>query len=148
MTNSLSSLSTTIYVGNIQSIPDEQLREYFQRFAPIEDLYHNCSCPADEWLIDFRFIRFTSNTDISIFINNQVDHTICRTHLDIHTYEAACRSDTRLAADRKICIAHTDTKLNRNVVKKVDEIIMCSSLVFDLLVVLFPCRHLPSMDEY
>ena len=44
---------------------------------------------------------------------------ICRIRLDIHPYEAAFRDETRLVLDRKICIAHTDSKLDRNVIKKV-----------------------------
>ncbi|CAF0806411.1 unnamed protein product [Rotaria sordida] len=112
------STSTTIYVGNIQSIKDEQLREYFQRFGNIEALYHNCTRAADEWLIDYRFIRFSSDTDMNIFFKNKIDHIICRIVLDIHPYEAAFRDETRLMLDRKICIAHTDSKLNRNAIKK------------------------------
>ncbi|CAF2484381.1 unnamed protein product [Rotaria sp. Silwood2] len=113
-----SSTSTTIYVGNIQSIKDEQLREYFQRFGKVEALYHNCTRAADEWLIDYRFIRFSSDTDMNIFFKNKIDHSICRILLDIHPYEAAFRDETRLVLDRKICIAHTDSKLNRNAIKK------------------------------
>ncbi|CAF3113230.1 unnamed protein product, partial [Rotaria sp. Silwood2] len=33
--------SNIIYVGNIQSIDDNTLREYFQRFGEIEALFHN-----------------------------------------------------------------------------------------------------------
>ena len=113
------SLARTVYVGNIQSIPDEQLREYFQRLASIEAFYHHCSNPADEWLVDYRFIRFAPLTDMSLFLTNKVDHTICRIQLDIHSYDDACREGTRLISDRKICVAHTDPRLNRNVVKKV-----------------------------
>ncbi|CAF1087032.1 unnamed protein product [Rotaria sp. Silwood1] len=115
---SSSSTSTTIYVGNIQSIKDEQLREYFQRFGKVEALYHNCTRAADEWLIDYRFIRFSSDTDMNIFFKTKIDHMICRIVLDIHPYEAAFRDETRLLLDRKICIAHTDSKLNRNAIKK------------------------------
>lgn len=114
-------LARTIYVGNIQSIPDQQLQEYFQRLATIEAFYHHYSNPADEWLIDYRFIRFAPHTDMNLFLTNKVDHTICRVHLDIRSCEDACRDETRLISDRKICIAHTDSKLNRNVVKKVTE---------------------------
>lgn len=110
--------SHTIYVGNIQSLKDDQLRDYFQRFGQIEALYHNCTRAAEEWLIDHRFIRFTSDTDMSVFLTNQVDHMICRIRLDIHPYQVAFRDETRLISDRKICIAHTDSKLNRNVIKK------------------------------
>ncbi|CAF3710254.1 unnamed protein product [Rotaria sp. Silwood1] len=110
--------SNTIYVGNIQSIDDNTLREYFQRFGEIESLNHNCSRAVDEWLIDYRFIRFSSDTDINIFLTNKIDHTICRIRLDIHSYDAAFNDDTRLTLDRKICIAHTNTKLDRNIVKK------------------------------
>jgi RNA recognition motif-containing protein len=113
-----SSSSNTIYVGNIQSIKDEQLREYFERFGKIEAFYHNCTRAADEWLIDYRFIRFSSDTDMSVFLTNKIDHIICRIRLDIHSYEAAFCDDTRLILDRKICIAHTDSKLDRNVIKK------------------------------
>ncbi len=116
--NNMSSPSNTIYVGNIQSIKDEQLREYFERFGRIEAFYHNCTRAADEWLIDYRFIRFSSDTDMTTFFTNKIDHVICRIRLDIHPYEAAFRDDTRLTLDRKICIAHTDSKLDRNVVKK------------------------------
>ena len=117
MFSSSSSLNT-IYVGNIQSIKDEQLREYFERFGKIEAFYHNCTRAADEWLIDYRFIQFSSDTDMNAFITNKIDHFICRIRLDIHPYEAAFRDETRLISDRKICIAHTDPKLDRNVVKK------------------------------
>ena len=61
--------SNTIYVGNIQSIDDDTLREYFQRFGAIEEFFHNCSRAADEWLIDYRFIRFSSDTDMNIFLS-------------------------------------------------------------------------------
>lgn len=111
--------SNTIYVGNIQSIDDDTLREYFQRFGDIEEFFHNCSRAADQWLIDYRFIRFTSNTDINIFLTNKIDHTISRIHLDIHSYDAAFNDETRLLSDRKICIAHTNPKLDRNIIKKV-----------------------------
>jgi hypothetical protein len=111
--------SNTIYVGNIQSIDDNTLREYFQHFGEIEGFFHNCSRAADEWLIDYRFIRFSSDTDINIFLTNKIDHTICRIHLDIHSYDAAFNDETRLISDRKICIAHTNSKLNRNIIKKV-----------------------------
>ncbi|CAF1059519.1 unnamed protein product [Rotaria sordida] len=110
--------SNTIYVGNIQSIDDNTLREYFQRFGDIESLFHNCSRAVDEWLIDYRFIRFSSDTDINIFLTNKIDHTICRIRLDIHSYDAAFNDDTRLILDRKICIAHTNPKLDRNIIKK------------------------------
>jgi RNA recognition motif-containing protein len=110
--------SNTIFVGNIQSIKDEQLREYFQRFGKIEGFYHNCTCAADEWLIDYRFIRFSSDTNMSVFLTNKIDHMICRIRLDIYPYDAAFRDETRLILDRKICIAHTDSKLDRNVIKK------------------------------
>lgn len=113
-----SSTSTTIYVGNIQSITDEQLREYFQRFGTVEACYHNCTRAADQWLIDYRFIRFSSDTNMNLILTNKVDHTIGRTRLDIHSYEAAFSDDTRLVVDRKICVAHTDPKLNRNRIKK------------------------------
>jgi RNA recognition motif-containing protein len=113
-----SSSSNIIFVGNIQSIKDEQLREYFQRFGKIEAFYHNCTCAADEWLIDYRFIRFSSDTDMSVFLTNKIDHIICRIRLDIYPYDAALRDETRLILDRKICIAHTDSKLDRNVIKK------------------------------
>lgn len=110
--------STTIYVGNIQSIKDEQLREYFERFGQIEAFYHNCTRAADEWLIDYRFIRFTSNTNINELLSNKIDHTISRICLDIHPYDVVFREETRLVSDRKICIAHTNPKLDRNIVKK------------------------------
>ncbi|UJR09060.1 hypothetical protein I4U23_013308 [Adineta vaga] len=110
--------SNTIYVGNIQSIDDNTLREYFQRFGDIEEFFHNCTRAADEWLIDYRFIRFSSETDMNIFLTNKIDHTICRIRLDIHSYDAAFNDDTRLMLDRKVCIAHTNSKLDRNVVKK------------------------------
>lgn len=110
--------STTIYVGNIQSIKDEQLREYFQRFGQIESLYHNCTRAADEWLIDYRFIRFTSDTNMNVFLSSKLDHVICRIRLDIYPYDAVFREETRLTLDRKICIAHTNPKLDRNMVKK------------------------------
>jgi hypothetical protein len=113
-----SSSSKTIYVGNIQSIKDEQLQEYFQQFGKIEAFYHNCTRAADEWLIDYRFIRFSSETDMNVILTNKIDHIICRIRLDIHPYEAAFRDETRLILDRKICIAHTDSKLDRNVIKK------------------------------
>ncbi|CAM2727200.1 unnamed protein product [Rotaria socialis] len=113
-----SSTSTTIYVGNIQSITDDQLHEYFQRFGKIEACYHNCTRAADEWLIDYRFIRFSSDTNMNIILTNKIDHTIGRIRLDIHPYEAAFHDDTRLVLDRKICIAHTDINLNRNLIKK------------------------------
>ncbi|CAF2119828.1 unnamed protein product [Rotaria magnacalcarata] len=112
------STCNTIYVGNIQSIDDNTLREYFQRFGEIEALFHNCSRAVDEWLIDYRFIRFSSNTDISMFLTNKVDHTIGRIRLDIHTYDVAFNDETRLLLDRKICIAHTNPKLDRNIIKK------------------------------
>ncbi|CAF0912941.1 unnamed protein product [Adineta steineri] len=112
------STSNTIYVGNIQSIDDNTLREYFQRFGEIEAFFHNCSRSADEWLIDYRFIRFSSDTDINIFLTNKIDHTICRIRLDIHSYDAVFSDETRLLSDRKICIAHTNSQLNRNVIKK------------------------------
>lgn len=111
--------SKTIYVGNIQSIDDDTLREYFQRFGEIEALYHNGARAADEWLIDYRFIRFSPNTDVNIFVSHKIDHTICRIRLDIHSYDAAFLEETRLMSDRKICIAHTNPKLDRNIVKKV-----------------------------
>ena len=111
-------LSTTIYVGNIQSIKDEQLREYFERFGQIEAFYHNCTRAADEWLIDYRFIRFTSDTNMNALLSNKIDHLISRIRLDIHPYDAVFREETRLTLDRKICIAHTDPKLDRNMVKK------------------------------
>ncbi|CAF3252240.1 unnamed protein product [Rotaria sp. Silwood2] len=110
--------SNIIYVGNIQSIDDNTLREYFQRFGEIEALFHNCSRAVDEWLIDYRFIRFSSDTDINIFLTNKIDHTICRIRLDIHSYDAVFNDDTRLTLDRKICIAHTNPKLDRNIIKK------------------------------
>jgi len=113
-----SSSSNTIYVGNIQSIKDDQLREYFERFGKIESFYHNCTRAADEWLIDYRFIRFSSDTDMNAILTNQIDHIICRIRLDIHPYQAVFRDETRLILDRKICIAHTDPKLDRNVIKK------------------------------
>lgn len=113
-----SPISKTIYVGNIQSISDQQLRDYFQQFGKIQDLYHNNKRAADEWLIDYRFIRFSSDTDMNMMLTNRVDHTIGRIRLDIHPYEAAFREETRLVSDRKICIAHTDMKLNRNAIKK------------------------------
>ena len=109
----------TIYVGNIQSIDDDTLREYFQRFGEIEALYHNGARAADEWLIDYRFIRFSPNTDVNIFLSHKIDHTICRIRLDIYSYDAAFLEETRLMSDRKICIAHTNPKLDRNIVKKV-----------------------------
>lgn len=111
-----------IFVGNIQSIDDNTLREYFERFGEIEQLFHNGLRAVDEWLIDYRFIRFTSNTDISIFLTNKIDHAIGRIRLDIHSYEAAFNDETRLTLDRKICIAHTNPKLDRNVIKKVNKI--------------------------
>ena len=111
--------SHTIYVGNIQSIDDDTLREYFQRFGEIEALFHNGARAADEWLIDYRFIRFSSGTDINIFVSHKIDHTICRIRLDIHSYDAAFLDETRFTSDRKICIAHTNPKLDRNLVKKV-----------------------------
>jgi hypothetical protein len=110
--------SNIIYVGNIQSIKDDQLRDYFQRFGKIESFYHNCTRAADEWLIDYRFIKFSSDTDMNVFLTNQIDHIICRIRLDIHPYDAAFRDETRLILDRKICIAHTDPKLDRNIIKK------------------------------
>jgi hypothetical protein len=110
--------SNIIYVGNIQSIKDDQLKEYFQRFGKIENYYHNCTRAADEWLIDYRFIKFSSDTDMKVFLTNKIDHVICRIRLDIHPYDAAFRDETRLISDRKICIAHTDPKLDRNVIKK------------------------------
>jgi hypothetical protein len=79
-------LLRTIYVGNTQSISDEQLREYLQRFAPIEKIFHQCQSLDDLWLIDYRFVQFQASADISIFRSNQVDHLICRTRLDIHPY--------------------------------------------------------------
>jgi len=112
------SSSNTIYVGNIQSIKDEQLREYFERFGKIEAFYNNCTRAADQWLIDYRFIRFSSDTDMNSILTNKIDHTICRIRLDIHSYQAAFSDETRLILDRKICIAHTDPKLDRNVIKK------------------------------
>jgi len=118
MYSSFPSSSNTIYVGNIQSIKDEQLREYFERFGKIEAFYHNCTRAADEWLIDYRFIRFSSDTDMNTILTNKIDHIICRIRLDIHPYQAAFHDETRLMLDRKICIAHTDPKLDRNVVKK------------------------------
>jgi hypothetical protein len=111
--------SNTIYVGNIQSIDDDTLREYFQRFGEIEAFFHNCTRAADEWLIDYRFIRFSSDTDINVFLTNKIDHTICRIRLDIHSYDAVFHDETRLTSDRKICIAHTNPKLDRNIIKKV-----------------------------
>lgn len=111
-------MSTTIYVGNVQSIKDEQLREYFERFGKIELIYHNCRRAADEWLIDYRFIRFSYGTDMSNILTNKVDHTICRIRLDIHPYDVAFLDETRLISDRKICITHTNPRLDRNVVKK------------------------------
>ena len=119
MYSSSSSLSNTIFVGNIQSITDDQLREYFERFGKVEALFHNCTRAADEWLIDYRFIRFSSDTDMNIFLTNRIDHMICRIRLDIYPYEAVFRDETRLTLDRKICVAHTDPKLNRNAIKKV-----------------------------
>lgn len=116
--SSFTSMSTTIYVGNIQSIKDEQLQEYFQRFGTIQSLFHNCRRAADEWLIDYRFIQFSNDTDMSNILTNKVDHTICRIRLDIHPYDAAFCDDTRLVSDRKICITHTNPRLDRNVVKK------------------------------
>ncbi|UJR37158.1 hypothetical protein I4U23_029868 [Adineta vaga] len=117
--NMHSSSPNTIYVGNIQSIKDEQLREYFQRFGHIEAFYHNCTHTTDEWLVDYRFIRFSSDTDMSAFLTNKIDHMICRIRLDIHPYQAAFSDQTRLITDRKICIAHKDSKLDRNIIKKV-----------------------------
>ena len=111
--------SNVIYVGNVQSIDDKTLREYFQRFGDIEEFFHNCTRAADEWLIDYRFIRFSPETDINVFLTNKIDHTICRIRLDIHSYDAAFHEDARLMLDRKICIAHTNPRLDRNVIKKV-----------------------------
>jgi hypothetical protein len=37
----------------------------------------------------------------------------------MHSYDAAFLDETRLMSDRKICIAHTNPKLDRNIVKKV-----------------------------
>lgn len=111
--------SNTIYVGNIQSIDDHTLREYFERFGEIEAIFHNCSRAVDEWLIDYRFISFSSNTDINIFLTNKIDHTIGRICLDIHSYDAVFNDETRLTLDRKLCIAHTNSRLDRNVIKKV-----------------------------
>ena len=119
MTMTNEALANTIYVGNIQSISDEQLREYFQKFSPVVSIHRHCPSAQDEWLIDYRFVEFSPGTDLSRFISNQIDHTICRIRLDIQSYDVACRDETRLISDRKICIAHTDPKLNRNVVKKV-----------------------------
>ena len=116
---SASTTTTTIFVGNIQSIRDDQLREYFERYGPIEAFYHNGTEPADDWLIDYRLIRFSADTDINVLLTTKVDHTICRIRLDIHPYTAALRDETRLILDRKIGVAHTNTKLDRNVVKKV-----------------------------
>jgi hypothetical protein len=113
-----SSTSNTIYVGNIQSIKDEQLREYFERFGKIEAFYNNCTRAADEWLIDYRFIRFSSDTDMNSILTNKIDHMICRIRLDIHPYQTVFSDETRLILDRKICIAHTDPKLDRNIIKK------------------------------
>lgn len=111
--------SKIIYVGNIQSIDDQSLREYFQRFGQIEEIFHQYSKPCDQWLIDYRFIRFSSDTNMNIFLTNQIDHTICRTRLDIHSYESIFHEETRLISDRKLCIAHTNPKLDRNTIKKV-----------------------------
>ncbi|CAF1019128.1 unnamed protein product [Adineta ricciae] len=110
--------SNVIYVGNVQSIDDKTLREYFQRFGDIEEFFHNCTRAADEWLIDYRFIRFSPETDINVFLTNKIDHTICRIRLDIHSYDAAFHEDARLMLDRKVCIAHTNPRLDRNVIKK------------------------------
>ena len=114
--------SKTIYVGNIQSIDDNALREYFQRFGEIKAIFHNCSRTVDEWLVDYRFICFSSDTDINIFLTNKIDHTICRICLDIHSYDSVFNNETRLLSDRKICIAHTNPKLVRNVIKKVNKV--------------------------
>lgn len=111
--------SKIIYVGNIQSIDDASLREYFQRFGQIEEVFHQCSYAFDQWLIDYRFIRFSSDTNMNIFLTNQIDHTIGRIRLDIHSYESVFHDDTRLISDRKLCIAHTNPKLDRNMIKKV-----------------------------
>ncbi|CAF0880498.1 unnamed protein product [Adineta steineri] len=116
--NSSPSSSNTIYVGNIQSIKDEQLQEYFQQFGKIESLYHNCTRGVDEWLIDYRFIKFSSNTNMSAILTNTYDHTICRIRLDVHPYDAVFSDETRLTSDRKICIAHTNSILQRNVIQK------------------------------
>jgi hypothetical protein len=120
----------TIYVGNIQSIDDDTLHEYFQRFGDIEAFYHNGTRAADEWLIDYRFIRFSPDTDINVFLTNKIDHTICRIRLDIHSYDAAFNDETRLILDRKICIAHTNPKLDRNIIKKVISLHFFIELVF------------------
>ena len=116
---SASTTTTTIFVGNIQSIRDDQLREYFERYGPIEAFYHNGTQPADDWLIDYRFIRFSADTDINVLLTTKIDHTICRIRLDIHPCTAAFRDETRLILDRKIGVAHANAKLDRNVVKKV-----------------------------
>ena len=125
--------SHTIYVGNIQSIDDETLRSYFQRFGPIEEFFHTGSRAADEWLIDYRFIRFSSETDINVFLTNQIDHTICRIRLDIHSYETVFNPETRLTSDRKVCIAHTNPKLDRNIIKKVKLLIKSFASICILL---------------
>ena len=111
--------NSTIYVGNILTINDDELRAYFERLAPVETIYHNCSDRNKFWLLDYRFIRFSADTDLSIFLNNQVDHTIGRIQLEIHSFDMANAQNTRLVSDRKICIAHRNPTLNRNLVKKV-----------------------------
>lgn len=109
----------TIYVGNILTISDDELRDYFANLAPIETIYHDSTGTGDLWLVDYRFIRFSPGSDLNIFFNSKFDHLIGRIRLDIHPFDAVFSEKTRLISDRKICIAHTNPSLNRNLIKKV-----------------------------
>ncbi|CAF1437836.1 unnamed protein product [Didymodactylos carnosus] len=114
----------TIYVGNIQSIPDNELIRYFSQFGKIIECYHNCNDETNLWRIDYRFLKFDHNSNINLQkLLTARDHVIARIVLDVKLYKDVMNNDNdseppRLSLDKKICIKGFNRSIARNEIMK------------------------------
>lgn len=98
--------STTIYVGNTRTISNEDLYNYCSQFGLVLDCSRRLLSPEQSYLVDFTFVRFSTEKSASKFLSI-TSHTLKNDiNLDVRPFAEILHLAVPLQVDRKICITH------------------------------------------
>ncbi len=110
--------STTVYLGNTHTIPNEYLHEYCSKFGLVLDCSRRLKSSEQVHLVDFTFVRFFNSQTLAKFLSTASHSLNNGILLDVRPFNEILHPAVPLYVDRKICIQHLPSHISLNDIKK------------------------------
>ncbi|CAF3449121.1 unnamed protein product [Rotaria sp. Silwood1] len=116
--NKNKSESTTVYLGNTRTIPNEYLSEYCSKFGLVLDCSRRLLSSEQASLVDFTFVRFLNIQSSLKFLSTSPHILNNGISLDVRSFSDILHTAVPLYVDRKICIKNLPSHISLNDIKK------------------------------